>query len=58
LKIRSKVSIEPKYVDYFINNDSDKLLKIMREVLDQKYIKSNFKGNINSDEELFISLLK
>ena len=58
LKIRSKVSVEPKYVDYFINNDSDKLLKIMREVLDQKYIKSNFKGNINSDEELFISLLK
>jgi len=58
LKIRGKVSIEPKYVDYFINNDSDKFSNILREVLDQKYSKSNFKGNNNDDKEFFKSLLK
>ena len=50
-------STDPQFVDYFIDNDKNKLLESLNEVLNQKYNQSSFKGYDRGDDGLFKSFL-
>jgi len=57
LEITDGGSTDPQFVDYFINNDNNRFIEIMGEILDQKYVKSSFRGHHRDDNGLFKSLL-
>ncbi len=54
--ISSSRSIEPKYVDYFINNDEEKFSNILENVLLNTYSASTFNGLPGANDELLTSL--
>jgi len=57
MKKRSEEEFDPEFVEYFINNDSNNFLKVMRNILKEKYKKSSFKGCDTGDNGLFQSFL-
>jgi hypothetical protein len=50
------VSIDDRFVDYFINNDNDKFLEIMRQINSEDYHKNIFNGFEGCDNGLLSAL--
>jgi hypothetical protein len=52
----SGFSIEPQYVDYFIDNNAEVFLQVLGEILSSDFYPSTFDGAPDGDDDLFISL--
>ena len=56
LSTSNSESVEPQYVDYFINDDEKKFTRILKKILSNEYHPSSFKGYDNKDDELLKDL--
>ncbi|MBT5399916.1 hypothetical protein HOL24_05180 [bacterium] len=56
LSLSNNESIDPQYVDYFINNDEKKLSYILKKILLDNYHPSTFNGYTSKDDELLKDL--
>jgi len=56
LKITKGGSTDPKFVDYFIQNDVNEFKRLIGNILSLEYTQSSFKGYVRNDNGLFESL--